>query len=232
MVRKQRRLLDIAAPIPATGILLLLGLDPAEWANYSEPYHDALGYPPGSEKFAHALTGLQDIVARIRRLIRKRRESPREDLLGAILSAQVNGERISDDGATSVIYSAFSGGVDTTTSFLGNAFAHLSRNPDARKYLMEDPSRIRLATEELLRCAAPVQGLGRTVLQRTILGGQTLEAGDRVLLVWASANRHEKYLIIRIHAGWIATLINTLPWEWDSSDASDRTSRGPRLRSS
>jgi cytochrome P450 len=184
--------LDIAAPIPAKGILLLLGLDLDEWADYGEPYHDALGYPPGSEKFEKALAGLREIVDRIRRLIKRRREAPKDDLLGAILSAQVNGQRISDEGATSVIYSAFSGGVDTTTSFLGNAFAHLSRNPDARKYLMEDFSRIRLATEELLRCSTPVQGLGRTVLKQTTLGGRTLEVGDRVFLVWGSANRDEK----------------------------------------
>ena len=54
--------LDIASPIPADGVLLLLGLDLDEWAGYGEPYHDALGYPPGSEKFQNAVAGLENTV--------------------------------------------------------------------------------------------------------------------------------------------------------------------------
>lgn len=183
---------DIAGPIPASGILILLELDQDEWADYGEPFHDALGYPPGSEKFSEALAGLENIVGRVRQLIARARKSPQGKLIQTILAAEINGKPITDDGATSVIYSLFSGGVDTTTSFLANAFGHLSRHPKDRDFLIEDPSRIKLATEEFMRVFAPVQALGRTVTHRTTLGGKTLEKGDRVLLSWASANRDER----------------------------------------
>jgi cytochrome P450 len=184
--------LDIAGPVPASGILILLELDEREWEGYGEPFHDALGYPPGSVKFNEALVGLENVVNRIRELVRESRKSGAGELMQTILATEINGEPITDDGATSVIYSLFSGGVDTTTTFLANTFAHLSRNPEDRNFLIEDPARIKLATEEFMRAFSPVQALGRTVTEQTTLGGQTLEKGDRVLLAWASANRDER----------------------------------------
>jgi cytochrome P450 len=183
--------LDIAAPVPASGIMSLLGLDIDQWAYYAEPFHNALGYAPGSVEFQKALSGLEEIVDRIRHLVRERRASPGDDLLSALLSAPIGHDPMSDEQATAVTYTLFSGGVDTTTTFLANAFAHISRSPDARRALIENPAGIRLATEELMRCSSPVQALGRTVTGKTTLGGQTLDEGDRVLLVWASANRDE-----------------------------------------
>ena len=185
--------LDIASPIPADGVLLLLGLELDEWERYAEPFHDALGYPPGSEKFQHAMAGLENTVARIRQIIRKHRETGvGSSVMNAVLRAEIAGRPITDDEMVSVIYAMFSGGVDTTTSLLGSAFAHLSRHPTDRQFLIDDPSRIRLAIEEFMRISSPVQALGRTVVRDTVLGGQKLEAGDRVLLAWASANRDEK----------------------------------------
>ena len=184
--------LDIASPIPADGVLLLLGLDLDEWAGYGEPYHNALGFPPGSVEFHQAVAGLEAIVAKIREVVRRCRETGNgSDVMSAVLRAEIAGRPITDDEIVSVVYSIFSGGVDTTTSLLGSAFAHLFRQPSGRQFLIEDPSRIRLAIEEFMRIATPVQALGRTVVRDTVLGGQHLQAGDRVLLAWASANRDE-----------------------------------------
>ena len=185
--------LDLASPIPADGVLVLLGLDLDEWAGYGEPYHNALGYPPGSAEFQHAVAGLEGIVGRIREVVQRcRKTGVGSDVMNAVLRAEIAGRPITDDEIVSVIYSIFSGGVDTTTSLLGSAFAHLSRHPSDRQFLIDDPSRIRLAIEEFMRISSPVQALGRTVVQDTVLGGQQLKAGDRVLLAWASANRDEK----------------------------------------
>jgi cytochrome P450 len=181
--------LDLAAPIPASGMLRLMGLDEDDWEFYAEPFHNSLGYPPGTPEFEVAVAGLQGIVDRIHELVRERRENPGDDLISAIANAEVEGESITEDNATGVVYTLFSGGVDTTTSFLANAFAHLSRNPQDRDFLIEDLSRVRLATEELLRWNTPVQALGRTVMTETTLGGQTMQPGERVLLAFASANR-------------------------------------------
>ncbi|WP_454883175.1 cytochrome P450 [Sphingomonas oryzagri] len=181
--------LDIAGPVPASGIIRLLDLDEDEWVGYGEPFHDALGYPPGSPEFRAALEGLERVVERIRKTIADQRRSPTSSFISEILAAKIEGEPITDDGATSVVYSLFSGGVDTTTTLLANAFAFLSRNPEAKAFLIANPDKRRLAAEEFIRWSSPVQALGRTVVQSTTLGGQRLEPGDRVLLAWTSANR-------------------------------------------
>ena len=183
---------DIAGPIPANGILMLLGLDVDEWDGYDEPFHNALGYPPGSPEFQQALEDLDEIVRRIRGLVQKHRNTTDDGLLSAIMAAQVNGQPITDEAATSVIYSLFSGGVDTTTTLLANAFMHLGSDVEARRELLKDNKRIKLATEEFMRWASPVQALGRTVVTGTVLGGELMRPGERVLIAWAAANRDEK----------------------------------------
>ena len=183
--------LDIAGAIPASAILARMGIDTDEWMFYAEPFHNILGFPPGSAEYERAMLGLQDIVERIRVLIQQRRQSPGDDLVSLVAGAVIGGKPIDDESATGVVYTLFSGGVDTTTTLLANAFAYLSRNPDAKQALIADRSLIPLATEEFMRFATPVQALARTVQRQTQLGGQTLEEGDRVLLAFASANRDE-----------------------------------------
>jgi cytochrome P450 len=182
---------DIAAAIPASSVLQLLGIDVAEWATYSEPFHNALGYPPGSPEYVEAVVGLQGIVERIRELIARRRRDPGADLISHVASAEIGGAPIDDEAAMSVVYTLFSGGVDTTTTLLANAFAYLSRHPEAREFLVADLSRLPVATEEFMRMFTPVQALARTVRKPATLGGQVLSPGERVLLSYASANRDE-----------------------------------------
>jgi cytochrome P450 len=183
---------DIAAAIPASSILTLLGIDVSEWSFYSEPFHNALGYPPESTEYAEAVAGLQEIVQRIRALVTERRQNPGDDLISHVATAEIGGAPIDDEAAMSVVYTLFSGGVDTTTTLLANAFAYLSCNPAARDFLIEDMSRLPVATEEFMRMFTPVQALARTVRKPVVLGGQALSSGDRVLLSYASANRDEK----------------------------------------
>ncbi len=183
---------DLAGPIPASGMLRLMGLDEDDWEFYAEPFHNALGYPPGTPEFDRAVAGLQEIVERIHELVRERSENPGDDLISAIATADIEGEPIAEDNAVGVVYTLFSGGVDTTTSFLANAFAHLSRTPEDRKFLTDDLARIPLAAEELLRSNTPVQAIGRTVMEETTLGGQRMQPGERVLIAFASANRDEQ----------------------------------------
>jgi cytochrome P450 len=182
---------DIAGPIPASVMIRMLGLDEDEWAFWAEPFHNALGYPPGTPEFESALVGLQDIVDRIRALVRERRDPSETDLISQVVASEIRGEPISEEDAVALVYTLFSGGVDTTTSFLSTAFSYLGRNKAAKEFLIADPSKINLAIEELVRWASPVQALGRTVMSETTLVGQDMKPGERLLLAYASANRDE-----------------------------------------
>jgi cytochrome P450 len=83
------------------------------------------------------------------------------------------------------------GGMDTTTAVLANAALYLFQNPDERRRLIDEPELLPSAIEEFLRFYSPVQALARTVASDTVLHGQQLREGQRLLLSWASANRDE-----------------------------------------
>lgn len=95
-------------------------------------------------------------------------------------------------GLLSILGFAFTmvtGGNDTTTGMLGGSSALLTLARDQRALLLEDPSRIPGAVDELLRLTSPVQGLARTTTRDVTLHGVTVPAGRKVLLVYGSANR-------------------------------------------
>ncbi|QCQ91705.1 cytochrome P450 [Rhodococcus sp. SGAir0479] len=95
-------------------------------------------------------------------------------------------------GLLSILGFAFTmvtGGNDTTTGMLGGAVQLLTQRRDQRRLLLDDPSLIPGAVEELLRLTSPVQGLARTTTTDVTIEGVTIPAGRKVLLVYGSANR-------------------------------------------
>jgi hypothetical protein len=81
------------------------------------------------------------------------------------------------------------GGNDTATGLLGGAAELLTRHPDQRRLLLDDPSRIPDAVEECLRLTSPVQGLCRVTTRDVEASGVGLPTGSRVLLCYGAANR-------------------------------------------
>jgi cytochrome P450 len=79
--------------------------------------------------------------------------------------------------------------MDTTSGLTGNTLVELSRQPELRQRLIDEPDLLDTATEEFLRHSTPTQGLGRTVSRDVEFHGQHLRKGERVLLAWAAANR-------------------------------------------
>jgi len=84
------------------------------------------------------------------------------------------------------------GGNDTVTGMLGGSMPLLHQRPDQRRLLIDNPEGILDAIEELLRMTSPVQGLARTTSRDIIIGGSTIPAGRRVLLLYGSGNRDER----------------------------------------
>ena len=88
-------------------------------------------------------------------------------------------------------FTMVTGGNDTTTGLLGGAAELLTRHPEQRVALQEDPSRMRGAVEEFLRLTAPVQGLARMTTADVTIRDCHIPAGRKVMLLYASANRDE-----------------------------------------
>jgi cytochrome P450 len=139
------------------------------------------------EKVGEAAVG---VMSRIIERLEERREQPRrDDLISVLLDAEIDGRPLDDDEQLFSMTLLLLGGLDTTTSAIAMALAHLADHPDDRARLLADPDLLDTAVEEFVRVATPVQGLGRTVTTDTELAGCPLRAGDRVFLLWASGNR-------------------------------------------
>jgi cytochrome P450 len=125
-------------------------------------------------------------------LIDSRRAAPGEDLLSALVRAEVDGEKLSDFeiGSTMVLFSVAAN--DTTRHTSSLAAKALNDFPDQRDYLWEDfDGRIGVAIEEFLRWGSVVQNFRRTCVTPYLLGGQEILPGDKVVMMYASGNRDE-----------------------------------------
>jgi cytochrome P450 len=123
--------------------------------------------------------------------LRERWKVPREDLLSTIAQAVEDGrmEEEEVDGMTRIVLIA---GIHTTSTLIANSLLLLASLPDERRALASEPERIPVAIEELLRYESPVQWLGRAAERDFTLHDAVIPAGDRLILLWGSANRDER----------------------------------------
>jgi cytochrome P450 len=127
-----------------------------------------------------------------RNLISLRRREPGPDVISGLLAADVDGRSLTDDEMLDMCYLLFVAGLETTASTIRSALWYLAQHPDELALLASDHSRIPAASEEILRTLSPVQAMARTLKRHTVIGGVSMEAGERVALVFGAANRDPK----------------------------------------
>ena len=120
--------------------------------------------------------------------IEKRKDAPRDDLITKVVSAKINGERLTDDLALGMLRLLLVAGIDTTWSAIGAALWHLARVPQDARRLVAEPQLMSTAIEEFLRAYAPVT-MAREVVKCAEINGHPIEAGNMVLLAFPAANR-------------------------------------------
>jgi len=181
---------DLAGKIPMDVISELIGVPTADRAEIrrlsdvvvhrDEGVHDV---PPEGVEAALAL------VVYYSDLLADRRASPTDDLTSALLAAEIDGVRLTDDDIIGFLFLMGVAGNETTTKLLGHCWYWAWRNPDQRAIPWADPSRIGDWVEETLRYDTSSQMLARSATENIELHGGTIAAGDRVLLLVGSANR-------------------------------------------
>ncbi len=126
-------------------------------------------------------------------LIAERRAKPAaewpEDLTSALMAAEIDGDRLTDDEIIGFLFLMGVAGNETTTKLLANAVYWGWRNPDQLAKPMRDPARMASWVEETLRYDASSQIIARTVAEDFTSHGQTVAAGERLLLLIGAANR-------------------------------------------
>jgi cytochrome P450 len=141
--------------------------------------------PAGVEAAFSLVTYYADMLA-------QRRARPTDDLTSALLTARVDGDRLTDDEIMGFLFLMVVAGNETTTKLLGNAWYWAWRNADERAKPFGDPDRIPAWIEETLRYDTSSQMLARTTTEAVELHGTVIPAGERVVLVVGSANRDER----------------------------------------
>ena len=121
--------------------------------------------------------------------IELRRREPGNDMISALLSAGPEQVGLSAEEILGYMFVMIAGGNDTAIGLLAGGAELLARHPDQRRKLVEDPSLIPNAVEELLRLTSPVQGLCRVTTRDVTIRGTDIPAGARVLLCYGAANR-------------------------------------------
>ena len=179
---------DLAAPLPTGIFTQIMGLpieDAAQfyaWKNIIN-HESRTDNDPGAAGRATA-----EAIAYLKTVLDARRAQPTDDIATQLVQAELGGEPIEEDEMLRMAFLLFLGGLDTVTSALTFAFAHLAGNPGDRSRIVSDPGIIPSAVEELLRNNAVIM-IGRVATEDIELGGQRIKAGERVLCNSIAANR-------------------------------------------
>ena len=122
---------------------------------------------------------------------KRRAEGGGDDLVSLLLGAHLDDDWMSERDMIGTCFFLLIAGLDNTGFGIRNALRHVAADPDLRDRLADDSKLVSTAIEEVLRLYTPVSGLCRTARGNTELHGETVPEGERVLLLFASANRDE-----------------------------------------
>ncbi|WP_432824818.1 cytochrome P450 family protein [Dactylosporangium sp. CA-092794] len=178
---------DYAVHLPIQVICELLGVpvqDQTDFRRWTSVMVSATVSGAGIAEASAAFVGY------LLQLIARKRTSPADDLLSALIATRDEGDRLSEDELTSMAFLLLLAGHETTVNLIGNGMYTLLTQPDAHRRLREDPALIPAAVEEFLRMESPVEtATSRTATEPVTYGGVTVPAGAMVAISLLSADR-------------------------------------------
>jgi cytochrome P450 len=141
---------------------------------------------------ASAIEASINLIVYYQQMIAERRKKPSDDLTSALLEAEIDGDRLTDEEILGFMFLMVIAGNETTTKLLANAAFWGHKNPDQLAPVYADLSRVPLWVEETLRYDTSSQILARTLSGNLTLYDTTIPAGDVLLLLPGSAHRDER----------------------------------------
>jgi cytochrome P450 PksS len=184
---------DYALPLPTTIIAEMLGV-PVQDRHKFHCWSKAIFSISASRwGMVLAMPSVWRFIRYLRKFIRSRRLSPRDDLVSALVQAEQAGEKLSEDELLAMVMLLLVAGHETTVNLIGNGMLALLEHPDQLEKLRNDPALIKPAIEELLRFQGPVESATERFARDDVtVAGVTIPKGETVLAVIASANRDER----------------------------------------
>jgi cytochrome P450 family 142 subfamily A polypeptide 1 len=200
---------SIAVPLPLMLIAEMMGIGRADYPRFHKWSDDMIQADGSKDPAVMAKAGMafMEYATYLRRIIDDRRANPIDDLVSILTGAKDQGllgtfagkdhpagtreEHLSlaNDELVMMLVILLVAGNETTRNAISGGMQLLIEHPDERRKLLEDPSLVPSAVEEMVRLVSPVHSFSRTATRDTELRGRTIRAGEQVLLLYPSANR-------------------------------------------
>jgi len=184
---------EVAALLPMIVIGDLLGVAPEDYdrlLRWSDDLICGLSATAPIELLLKAGQAFEEYAEYHRHVVADRRARPRgDDLMSLLVHAEIDGERLDDEALLQESLLILVGGDETTRHVISGGMHALLRHPEQRARLIADPAGVPRAVEEMLRWVSPIQNMNRTAARDVTLHGETIRAGDKVLLLYGAANR-------------------------------------------
>jgi cytochrome P450 family 142 subfamily A polypeptide 1 len=186
---------EVAAPLPMIMIGDMLGVLPDDrdmLLRWSDDMIKGSAASAPLELQMGAVNAFTEYAAYNKQVVAdRRRRGPSDDLISVLVHAEIDGHKLDDDELLQESLLILIGGDETTRHVLTGGMEALLRNPGERQKLLDDPTKLPLAIEEMLRWVSPIKNMARTATRDVELRGETIREGDKLLLLYHAANRDE-----------------------------------------
>jgi methyl-branched lipid omega-hydroxylase len=189
---------EVAAPFPLEIICDMMGVPSSEFAtvlrcsNIILSNGDPEYVPEGSDPVLAFITAGQELTDLMHEISAHRADHPGDDLTTALITTNIDGEALTQGELASFFILLLTAGNETTRNAITHGLLALTEHPDQRALWQADPATIgATGVDEIVRWASPVIWMRRTVTEDTVLSGQELHPGDKMLLFYNSANRDD-----------------------------------------
>lgn len=189
---------NLAAPLPLQIICEMMGIPEESWHRVFELTNIILGGgdPELVPDVGTLLNAVLELAALGTVVGQDRLDNPTDDLVSAIMHAEVDGHRLSPEEMASFFILLCAAGNETTRTATAHGIWQLTRHPDQKKLWQENPEQITpTAIEEVVRYATPVVHFRRTATRDTELRGVKIPEGSKVVMWYESANRDEDKIV-------------------------------------
>jgi len=184
---------DVACVLPLIAICEILGVPIEDRTKFFDWTNTMLGAddPDLNLSELDAQMAAAELYMYADKVMARHRDDPQDDIVGALLRGSVGGEKLNDDGFRNFMMVLIVAGNETTRTMTSQGMRLLMEHPEQYRMLVEDPSLIPDAVEEILRFNPAVINFRRTVTEATEVGGQALAPGDKVVMFYQACSRDE-----------------------------------------
>jgi cytochrome P450 len=184
---------EVAAELPLIAILELLGV-PLEDRKKFFDWTNTMIFADDPDMITSEEEGMLaslEVIKYAMTIAARHREEPMDNITGALLDAEIDGEPMSEDMFAWMFILILVGGNESTRTVIAQGMRLLMENPDQLQYLVDNPDKIGDACEEILRYNTAFISMRRTAMEDLELGGQQISKGDKIILHYHMVNHDE-----------------------------------------